>query len=76
MRALVEAGAWINAAELKGGCTALHLAVTENLFRMAFMLIIEVPFPSRQPPPPILHIRDAAIIQTLLHTPQTATPIK
>ncbi|XP_072559976.1 nuclear factor NF-kappa-B p100 subunit-like [Paramormyrops kingsleyae] len=42
LRALVEAGAWINTAELKGGCTALHLAVTENLFRMAFMLITEL----------------------------------
>ncbi|KAJ8416137.1 hypothetical protein AAFF_G00381590 [Aldrovandia affinis] len=42
LRALVEGGAKINAAELKSGSTALHLAVRENLLRMACVLLTEL----------------------------------
>ncbi|KAI1887071.1 hypothetical protein AGOR_G00202350 [Albula goreensis] len=42
LRALVEGGAEINAAELKSGRTALHLAVTENLLGVACMLLTEL----------------------------------
>ncbi|MFT7817155.1 nuclear factor NF-kappa-B p100 subunit-like isoform X2 [Arapaima gigas] len=42
LRALVEGGARVNAVELKSGCTALHLAVKENLFKVAFLLITEL----------------------------------
>lgn len=42
LRLLVEGGAEINAPELKSGNTALHLAVRENLFKVACTLITEV----------------------------------
>ncbi|XP_036402540.1 nuclear factor NF-kappa-B p100 subunit isoform X1 [Megalops cyprinoides] len=42
LRALVEAGAEVNAAELKSGSTPLHLAVRENLFKVACLLITEL----------------------------------
>ncbi|XP_035256253.1 nuclear factor NF-kappa-B p100 subunit isoform X3 [Anguilla anguilla] len=42
LRVLVEGGANVNAAELKSGSTALHLAVRENLFKMACLLITEL----------------------------------
>ncbi|MFT7805948.1 nuclear factor NF-kappa-B p100 subunit-like isoform X2 [Arapaima gigas] len=42
LRLLVEGGAHINAAERKSGSTALHLAVKENLFKVACMLITEL----------------------------------
>ncbi|XP_072246556.1 nuclear factor NF-kappa-B p100 subunit isoform X2 [Leuresthes tenuis] len=42
LRLLVEGGAKINAPELKSGNTALHLAVRENLFKVACMLITEL----------------------------------
>lgn len=42
LRLLVEGGAKINAAELKSGNTPLHLAVRENLFKVACTLITEV----------------------------------
>ncbi|KAM4591810.1 nuclear factor NF-kappa-B p100 subunit-like [Odontesthes bonariensis] len=42
LRLLVEGGAKINAPELKSGNTALHLAVKENLFKVACMLITEL----------------------------------
>ncbi|KAK3554007.1 hypothetical protein QTP70_019124, partial [Hemibagrus guttatus] len=42
LRALVEAGAKINMPEQKSGCTALHLAVKENLFKVACTLITEL----------------------------------
>lgn len=52
LRLLVEGGAKINAPEQKSGNTALHLAVKENLFKVACTLITEVPSPSPPPPPP------------------------
>ncbi|XP_048865323.1 nuclear factor NF-kappa-B p100 subunit-like isoform X3 [Brienomyrus brachyistius] len=42
LRALVLCGARVNAVELKSGNTALHLAVRENLFKVACMLITEL----------------------------------
>ena len=42
LRLLVEGGAKINAPEQKSGNTALHLAVRENLFKVACTLITEV----------------------------------
>lgn len=42
LRVLAEAGAKINMPEQKSGCTALHLAVKENLFKVAHTLITEV----------------------------------
>uniref|UniRef100_A0A3B4A434 RHD domain-containing protein n=1 Tax=Periophthalmus magnuspinnatus TaxID=409849 RepID=A0A3B4A434_9GOBI len=42
LRLLVESGAKINAPEQKSGCTALHLAVTANLFKVACILITEL----------------------------------
>uniref|UniRef100_A0A8C9T8Y1 Nuclear factor of kappa light polypeptide gene enhancer in B-cells 2 (p49/p100) n=1 Tax=Scleropages formosus TaxID=113540 RepID=A0A8C9T8Y1_SCLFO len=42
LRALVEGGARVDAVELKSGCTALHVAVKENLFKVAFLLITEL----------------------------------
>ncbi|KAJ8248469.1 hypothetical protein GJAV_G00242350 [Gymnothorax javanicus] len=42
LRVLVEGGAKIDAAELKSGCTALHSAVRENLFKVACLLITEL----------------------------------
>uniref|UniRef100_M3ZDB6 Nuclear factor of kappa light polypeptide gene enhancer in B-cells 2 (p49/p100) n=1 Tax=Xiphophorus maculatus TaxID=8083 RepID=M3ZDB6_XIPMA len=42
LRLLVEGGAKINAAELKSGNTPLHLAVRENLFKVACTLITEL----------------------------------
>lgn len=42
LRLLVEGGAKINAAEQKSGNTALHLAVRENLFKVACTLITEL----------------------------------
>ncbi|XP_013885711.1 nuclear factor NF-kappa-B p100 subunit isoform X2 [Austrofundulus limnaeus] len=42
LRLLVEGGAKINAPEQKSGHTALHLAVRENLFKVACMLITEL----------------------------------
>ncbi|KAI1894477.1 hypothetical protein AGOR_G00116210 [Albula goreensis] len=42
LRTLVEGGAKINAAELKSGSTALHLAVRENLLKVACLLITEL----------------------------------
>ncbi|XP_040905197.1 nuclear factor NF-kappa-B p100 subunit isoform X3 [Toxotes jaculatrix] len=42
LRLLVESGAKINALELKSGNTALHLAIKENLFKVACMLITEL----------------------------------
>lgn len=42
LRLLVESGAKINAPEQKSGCTALHLAVTANLFKVACTLITEL----------------------------------
>lgn len=38
----MEGGAKINAPEQKSGNTALHLAVRENLFKVACILITEV----------------------------------
>lgn len=42
LRLLVESGAKINAPEQKSGCTALHLAVIANLFKVACTLITEL----------------------------------
>ncbi|KAJ8418353.1 hypothetical protein AAFF_G00140620 [Aldrovandia affinis] len=42
LRALVEGGAKVNAAELKSGCTAMHLAIKENLLKVACLLITEL----------------------------------
>ncbi|XP_066534793.1 nuclear factor NF-kappa-B p100 subunit isoform X2 [Hoplias malabaricus] len=42
LRVLVEAGAKINMPEQKSGCTPLHLAVKENLFKVACTLITEL----------------------------------
>ncbi|XP_017319794.1 nuclear factor NF-kappa-B p100 subunit isoform X2 [Ictalurus punctatus] len=42
LRVLVEAGAKINMPEQKSGCTALHLAVKENLFKVVCSLITEL----------------------------------
>ncbi|XP_028428512.1 nuclear factor NF-kappa-B p100 subunit, partial [Perca flavescens] len=42
LRLLVEGGAKINANEQKSGNTALHLAVRENLFKVACTLITEL----------------------------------
>ncbi|KAM9476774.1 nuclear factor NF-kappa-B p100 subunit isoform 1-T1 [Clarias gariepinus] len=42
LRVLAEAGAKINMPEQKSGCTALHLAVKENLFKVAHTLITEL----------------------------------
>lgn len=42
LRLLVEGGAKINAPERKSGNTALHLAVRENLFKVACTLITEL----------------------------------
>uniref|UniRef100_A0A673GKY3 Nuclear factor NF-kappa-B p100 subunit-like n=1 Tax=Sinocyclocheilus rhinocerous TaxID=307959 RepID=A0A673GKY3_9TELE len=42
LRLLVEAGARINMPEQKSGCTALHLAVRDNLLKLACYLITEV----------------------------------
>ncbi|XP_037554092.1 nuclear factor NF-kappa-B p100 subunit [Nematolebias whitei] len=42
LRLLVEGGAKINAPEQKSGHTALHLAVKENLFKVACTLITEL----------------------------------
>ncbi|KAJ8014429.1 hypothetical protein DPEC_G00040130 [Dallia pectoralis] len=39
---LVEGGASINTPEQKSGCSALHLAVKENLFKVACTLITEL----------------------------------
>uniref|UniRef100_A0A3P9L527 Nuclear factor of kappa light polypeptide gene enhancer in B-cells 2 (p49/p100) n=1 Tax=Oryzias latipes TaxID=8090 RepID=A0A3P9L527_ORYLA len=41
LRLLIEGGAKINAPEQKSGNTALHLAVRENLFKVACTLITE-----------------------------------
>lgn len=42
LRVLVEAGARVNMPEQKSGCTALHLAVKENLYKVACTLITEL----------------------------------
>ncbi|MCJ8730366.1 hypothetical protein PDJAM_G00183560 [Pangasius djambal] len=42
LRSLVEAGAKINMPEQKSGCTALHLAVKEGLFKVVCTLITEL----------------------------------
>uniref|UniRef100_A0A8C7L8A3 Nuclear factor of kappa light polypeptide gene enhancer in B-cells 2 (p49/p100) n=1 Tax=Oncorhynchus kisutch TaxID=8019 RepID=A0A8C7L8A3_ONCKI len=42
LRLLVEGGAKINAPEQKSGCSALHLAVRENYFKVACTLITEL----------------------------------
>ncbi|XP_036408052.1 nuclear factor NF-kappa-B p100 subunit-like isoform X1 [Megalops cyprinoides] len=42
LRMLVEGGAKVNAADLKSGSTALHLAVKENLFTVACVLLNEL----------------------------------
>ncbi|XP_020565033.1 nuclear factor NF-kappa-B p100 subunit isoform X1 [Oryzias latipes] len=42
LRLLIEGGAKINAPEQKSGNTALHLAVRENLFKVACTLITEL----------------------------------
>ncbi|XP_062375201.1 nuclear factor NF-kappa-B p100 subunit isoform X2 [Sardina pilchardus] len=42
LRLLVESGSKINAQEQKSGCTALHLAVKENLFKVACTLLTEL----------------------------------
>uniref|UniRef100_A0A671QYT1 Nuclear factor NF-kappa-B p100 subunit-like n=1 Tax=Sinocyclocheilus anshuiensis TaxID=1608454 RepID=A0A671QYT1_9TELE len=42
LRLLVEAGARINMPEQKSGCTALHLAVRDNLLKLACYLITKV----------------------------------
>ncbi|XP_053730737.1 nuclear factor NF-kappa-B p100 subunit [Synchiropus splendidus] len=42
LRLLVEGGAKVNAPEQSGGHTALHLAVRENLFKVACTLITEL----------------------------------
>lgn len=42
LRLLVEAGAKINMPEQKSGCTALHLAVRDNLLKLACNLITEL----------------------------------
>lgn len=42
LRLLVESGAKVNAPEQKSGNTALHLAVRENLFKVACVLITEL----------------------------------
>uniref|UniRef100_A0A3Q3WME9 RHD domain-containing protein n=1 Tax=Mola mola TaxID=94237 RepID=A0A3Q3WME9_MOLML len=42
LRLLVEGGAKINAPERKSGNTALHLAIRENLFKVACTLITEL----------------------------------
>lgn len=54
LRLLVEGGAKINEPEQKSGNTALHLAVRENLFKVACTLITEVAHTrtSMMSPPP------------------------
>ncbi|XP_056113190.1 nuclear factor NF-kappa-B p100 subunit [Rhinichthys klamathensis goyatoka] len=42
LRLLVETGAKINMPEQKSGCTALHLAVRDNLLKLACNLITEL----------------------------------
>ncbi|MGH0133518.1 UNVERIFIED_CONTAM: hypothetical protein FKN15_054348 [Acipenser sinensis] len=42
LRMLVGAGAKVNAVERKSGCTALHLAVQQDLFAVACLLITEL----------------------------------
>ncbi|XP_058882254.1 nuclear factor NF-kappa-B p100 subunit-like isoform X2 [Acipenser ruthenus] len=42
LRMLVDAGAEVNAVERKSGCTALHLAVQQDLFAVACLLITEL----------------------------------
>lgn len=42
LQLLMEAGAKINMPEQKSGCTALHLAVRDNLLKLACNLITEV----------------------------------
>ncbi|MBN3321908.1 NFKB2 factor, partial [Atractosteus spatula] len=42
LRMLVEAGANVNVAERKSGCTALHLAVQQDLLRIACTLVTEL----------------------------------
>uniref|UniRef100_A0A671TDZ4 Nuclear factor NF-kappa-B p100 subunit-like n=1 Tax=Sinocyclocheilus anshuiensis TaxID=1608454 RepID=A0A671TDZ4_9TELE len=42
LQLLVEAGAKINMPEQKSGCTALHLAVRDNLLKLACYLITEL----------------------------------
>ncbi|XP_041920832.1 nuclear factor NF-kappa-B p100 subunit isoform X1 [Alosa sapidissima] len=42
LKLLVESGSKINAQEQKSGCTALHLAVKENLFKVACVLLTEL----------------------------------
>uniref|UniRef100_A0A671QYX2 Nuclear factor NF-kappa-B p100 subunit-like n=1 Tax=Sinocyclocheilus anshuiensis TaxID=1608454 RepID=A0A671QYX2_9TELE len=42
LRLLVEAGARINMPEQKSGCTALHLAVRDNLLKLACYLITKL----------------------------------
>uniref|UniRef100_A0A673BV02 RHD domain-containing protein n=1 Tax=Sphaeramia orbicularis TaxID=375764 RepID=A0A673BV02_9TELE len=42
LRLLVECGAKINAPEQKSGSTALHLAIRENLFKVACTLITDL----------------------------------
>lgn len=42
LRLLVEGGAKINSPEQKSGCSALHLAVRDNLFKVACLLITEL----------------------------------
>ncbi|XP_041116576.1 nuclear factor NF-kappa-B p100 subunit-like [Polyodon spathula] len=42
LRVLVDAGAEVNAVERKSGCTALHLAVQQDLFAVACLLITEL----------------------------------
>lgn len=62
LRLLIEGGAKINAPEQKSGNTALHLAVRENLFKVACTLITEV----TQPPG-----RGLLYIQQLMAPPLT-----
>ncbi|XP_061645877.1 nuclear factor NF-kappa-B p100 subunit isoform X3 [Phyllopteryx taeniolatus] len=42
LRLLVESGAKVNAPELKGGHTALHMAVRQNLLKVACTLVTEL----------------------------------
>ncbi|XP_019715667.1 nuclear factor NF-kappa-B p100 subunit [Hippocampus comes] len=42
LRLLVESGAKVNAPELKGGHTALHMAINQNLLKVACTLVTEL----------------------------------
>lgn len=48
LRLLVESGAKVNAPELKGGHAALHMAINQNLLKVACTLVTEVSVDTRR----------------------------